>query len=149
MNDAGKYQALLDMHIDELSQLADKTKRCENEIARRLRGKDSGSPMEPLQYQPRLPVSNEKDKQTEEDVLGTLSSTIDESTYRGWVELESKLEAFLDVLDDRRRNENTTTRIVNDCHQLERRMKAIAASEESTDLICPPTMFLQATKVRL
>ena len=141
--DKGKHTALLEMHIDELSQLADKTKRCESEIARRLRGKGGGSPMEPLQYQTGLPVSKE------EDVLDRLSGTIDESTYRRWVELESKLEAYKDVLDDRRRTGTAISRIADECNKWEDRMKTIAASEESTDLICPPTMFLQVTKVGL
>ena len=131
------------MHIDELSQLADKTKRFESEIACRLRGKGGGSLMEMPRHQTGPRVSKE------EEILDKLTSTIDESTYRGWVELESKLEAYKDVLDDRRRNDGTTARIVNDSHKLRRRMKTIATSEESTELLCPPTMFLQVTKVGL
>ena len=149
MGDEEKFQALIHMHIDELSQLADKTKRYESEIARRLRGKGGGSPMKSLQYQTGLPASNDKEGQNEKGVLSELSSTIDESTYRGWVELESKLEAYKDVLDARRRKDNTTASIVTDSQKLESRMKTIAASEESTELICPPTMFLQVTKVGL
>jgi len=143
LHDEGWYQALLDMHIDELSQLADKTKRFESEIACRLRGKGGGSLMEMPRHQTGPRVSKE------EEILDKLSSTIDESAYRGWVELESQLEAYKDVLDDRRRNDGTTARIVNDSHKLRRRMKTIATSEESTELLCPPTMFLQATKVAL
>ena len=144
LNDEGKYQALLDLHVDELSQLADKTKRCESEMACRLRCKGGNSPMEPPQYQTAGPPVFK-----EEDILDKLSSTIDESTYQGWVELESKLEAYKDVLDNRRRTGIAISRIADECHKLEGRMKTIAASEESTELICPPTMFVQATKVGL
>ena len=143
MNDKGKFQALLDMHIDELSQMADKTKRFESHISRRLQGKGGGSPMELPQYQTGPPVLKE------EDILDKLSSTIDESTYQGWVELESKLEAYKDVLDNRRRTGIAISRIADECHKLEGRMKTIAASEKSTELICPPTMFLQVAKIGL
>ena len=141
MNDKRKYQSLLDMHIEDLSLLADRIKRCEGEIACGLMG-DGGYQPKPLRS-----VAEVLGDQDAENQLANLSKTIDEATHRGWIELESKLEAYKDILNQRSERNIATDRIAGDCHGLQRQLHVIAESDHTKELICPPTMILQATKI--
>ena len=141
MNDQGKFQALLDMHIEELSLLADKIKRSEGAIAFALMGGD---------YQPECQTSPTEiydGQDDEETLLANLIETIDEATHQGWIELEAKLEAYKDILNQRSHKNDAVDRIANDSNGVQHKMQAIAESGRSTELICPPSMFLQATKI--
>ena len=142
MNDKSKYQELLDMHIEELSVLADKIKRSEGAIASALMG-GSNQP----EYQTPTGAKIYDGQDDEETQLANLIETIDEGTHQGWIELEAKLEAYKDTLNQRSHKNDAVDRIANDSHGVQRRVEAIAESGRSTELICPPTMFLQATKI--
>ena len=141
-NDKGKYHALLDMHIEELSMLAKKIQRCAGAIAMQL--VDDGR----HQPEPQIfgtEIYGEEDKEAQ---LAKLNNIIDEATYQGWVELETKLEAYKDILDQRSQKNNMILRISGNSHEVELQTQEIAESDDAKDLICPPTMFLQATKIR-
>ena len=142
MNDKGKYQALLDMHIEELSILAEKIKHCEGAIESRL--VDGG------RYQPEPPNSTIEiyGEQGEEAQLAYLHATIDEATHQGWIELETKLEAYKDILNQRSQRNVAIGRVAGDSHGVERQVQAIAESDHAKELVCPPTMFLQATRIQ-
>ena len=141
MNDKGKYQALLDMYIEELSILAGKIKRCEGAIESKL--VDGG------RYQPESPKSatmihGELD---EEAQLAYLHATIDDATHQGWIELEAKLEAYKNILNQRSQRNAAIDRVAGDSYGVERQVQAIAESDHAKELVCPPTMFLQATRI--
>mmetsp|Transcript_26299 Transcript_26299/g.53388 ORF Transcript_26299/g.53388 Transcript_26299/m.53388 type:complete len:509 (-) Transcript_26299:1526-3052(-) len=142
-NEESKYRALLDMHVDDLSVLAQRIKKYEKQIVQSLgRNVTPQSDVGDDSYVHSTSTTNTDNREGE---LAELSNTVDSTTYRTWTELEKLLLACQDILGKRERRSSEMKSIARDNARIKRRLRDIAQSDSSKELIFPPTLFMEGS----
>lgn len=142
-NEESKYRALLDMHVDDLSVLALRIKTYEKQIVQSLGQKVT----QPSGDGDDICVDSIStiDADNKEEELAELSNTIDSTTYRTWTELEKLLLSCQELLGKRERGSSEMRSIARDNARIKQRLRDIAQSDSSNELIFPPTMFMEGS----
>lgn len=149
-NDEAMYQEMLAMHTDELSQLANKMRRCEERIAGAFGvqasvpgggGWRSTSISAPSSTSATATASSESGSEPDgqQDGLALLAGAVTEETIAAWVQLEKVLTQRQGLLEEKVRKSREMGRLKGENARTLALAEECASAEAARSLICPPS----------